>query len=97
MSVVAPTIKSINVSCNLSFSPDNDRDVIVCQIEEKLNSYFRNTNEIKKSYVGSLILAVDGVDDYSNLALNASTANIAIRQDEYPVLGMFTTDATEVV
>lgn len=93
VTVAAPTERKINVSCHLSFVSESDTAAIIEQITVKLNTYFRNVPTVKRSYVGSLILSVDGVSDYSNLLLDGGTDNITINQDEYPELGVFITDA----
>ena len=93
VTVVAPTVKKINVSCYLTLAAGSDYTTVTNQIKASLNSYFKTATVIKRNYVGSLIVVADGVSDYSNLTLNGGTANITLNQDEYPELGVFTTDA----
>ena len=55
-------------------------------------SNYLSGDAIKKSYIsyakiGGCILAVDGVDDYSNLKINGGTSNISIPAGSVPVLG----------
>lgn len=97
VTVVAPTIRNIHVSCHLTLVAGSNYTSVTNEIKSNLNQYFRTASTIKRNYVGSLIMSVDGVADYSNLTLNAGTANIVISKDEYPQLGIFTTDAAEVV
>lgn len=94
VTVTAPTTKTINVACRLTLSAGSNYSTVVEQIRERINSYFKTADtEIKRNYVGSIIMSADGVSDYANLTLNGETANIAVNQDEYPELGVFTTDA----
>lgn len=93
VTVAAPTVKTINVSCLLTLADGSDYNTVINQIKDSFHSYFKSAVVIKRNYIGSLIMGVDGVNDYSNLTINGSTANITIHQDEYPELGTFTTDA----
>lgn len=94
VAVTAPTTKTIDVACKLTLAAGGDYNTVVAEIESRISAYFKSAEtEIKKNYVGSLILGVDGVEDYTNLTLNGGTTNIPVSQDEYPELGEFTTDA----
>ena len=45
---------------------------------------------ISYAKIGSLLLSVPGVADYSDLMVNDSTENIAISEDQMPILGIIT-------
>ena len=74
-----------------------DRKVAEQGITRKQATFSKGTvrisgDAIKKSYIsyakiGGCILAVDGVDDYANLKVNGTTANISIPPGSVPVLG----------
>lgn len=94
VTVTAPATKTIDVACKLALAAGGDYNTVVAEIKSRISVYFKSAEiEIKKNYVGSLILGVDGVEDYTNLTLNGSIANIPVSQDEYPELGTFSTDA----
>ena len=58
---------------------------------EKLTEYIRSTvfkqSFVSHAIVGSLLLNVGGVVDYSGLTLNGTAANVAVGSYEVPVLG----------
>lgn len=94
VTVTAPTTKTIDVSCKLTVAPGFDTQTVINEIKEKISDYFKTAEgEIKRNFVGSIIMSIDGVGDYANLTLNGGTANIPVALDEYPELGTFTTDA----
>lgn len=76
----------INISVKLVTSKNVQEE-----IESAVTAYLSDI-AVKKSYIsyakiGSIILAVDGVEDYSNLKINNGTANITIADGTVPVLG----------
>lgn len=76
----------INISVKLVTSKNVQEE-----IENTVTAYLSGT-AARKSYIsyakiGSIILAVDGVDDYANLKVNGGTANISISAGSVPVLG----------
>ena len=69
---------------------DNMSD-IQKSIETAVTNYLSG-EAIKKSYIsyakiGSIILSIPGVEDYSNLKINGAAANIKIADDAVPTLG----------
>ena len=65
---------------------------VFCENKKTEISNYLSGDAIKKSYIsyakiGGCILAVDGVDDYANLKVNGTAANISIPAGSVPVLG----------
>lgn len=88
VTVVSATALTVNISVKLTA---DDTPNIQSKIEESVKTYF-STDALKKSYIsyakiGSLILAVSGVEDYTNLKINNGTGNITIADGAVPVLG----------
>lgn len=86
VTVVSATPLTINISVKLVTSSNMQTD-----IETAISDYLSDAL-LKKSYIsyakiGSLILSVSGVDDYTNLKVNGGTANISIPAGSVPVLG----------
>ena len=86
--MVSATPITVNVSVKLTADDTAD---IQTSIETALKSYLSN-DALKRSYIsyakiGSLILSVPGVEDYTDLKVNSGTANIQIADGAVPVLG----------
>lgn len=89
--VVSATEKSINVNVNIVLSDGYILDNVKTNIEDKLIEYCK-TIAFKQTYVsyaqiGSLILEIEGINDYDNLTINNTTANITLGDVEIPVIG----------
>ena len=88
VTVVSANELTITVSVNIS----NDvTETMIEDIETAIANYLSG-EALTKGYIsyakiGSIILAVDGVEDYSSLKVNNSTANITIADGAVPVLG----------
>lgn len=89
--VVSATEKTISISLNIITALDSS--VAQSNIETIIKGYLtdiafsKEQNYISYAKVGSLILSIDGINDYSNLLINSGTANISIGDEEVAVLG----------
>lgn len=88
VTVVSATPLRINISVKLTA---NDVPNLQAKIESVIKNYLSN-DALKRSYIsyakiGSLILSVLGVEDYTDLKVNSGTANIQIADGAVPVLG----------
>ena len=88
VTVVSATALKINISVKLI---TDGSDGIQSAVEESIKEYLAD-EALKKSYVsyakvGSFILSVLGVEDYSDLKINGGTSNISINDGSVPVLG----------
>lgn len=87
VTVVSATALNIDISATLI---TDGSDGIQSAVEESIKGYLTN-EALKKSYVsfakiGSFILSVAGVEDYTGLKINNGTANISIADGAVPVL-----------
>lgn len=103
VTVVAPTVKAINISLKVTNGAGN-ADAIKTVVTEYLKKEVFGTNyknlsdlnkEITVSYaqIGRIILdesARTGVNDYDNLTINDGTDNIICAADNLPVVGVVT-------
>lgn len=91
------TIKSateldIDINANLVIDSNNyDIETIKSNFESILDNYlgdiaFKQTY-ISYAKIGSLLLSVEGVIDYSNLTVNSTTGNVLINDEEIAVVG----------
>lgn len=88
VTVVSASELTVNVSVNVS---NTITDEMTESISDAIKNYLSN-EALAKGYIsyakiGSIILAVDGVEDYSSLKVNNGTANITIADGAVPVLG----------
>ena len=78
----------INISVTVISSV---KDTIKAEIENVIFEYLSevalNKEYVSYAKIGSLILAISGVEDYSDLTINESTSNIQLDDGVIPVLG----------
>lgn len=83
--------RAINVSVNITTTLDNEiaKNNIEKVIKEYLSkiAFLEEQNYVSYAQIGSLILSVDGITDYSNLLVNSGTTKIDINNEEVAVLG----------
>lgn len=84
--VVSAKAKNITISVKPIFSKNFDKEQIKKNVIENIKLYLKEIAFIKDilSYaiIGSKILDVEGIIDYSNLEINNQTSNIECLQDE---------------
>jgi len=86
------TAVPINITANISVVQGYDPNAVKLNITEALREYlksltFQADNDVKYVKIGSVILDVAGISDYSNLLINGGTNNIVIGEQEVAVLG----------
>lgn len=88
--VTSATPKNIVISVKAVFSKNYDKEQLKKKITEHIKLYLKEISFKKDilSYaiVGSKILDIDGVLDYSNLNINNQTSNIECTQEEVFIL-----------
>ena len=87
VTVVSATALTVNISVKLTTNGAVVQDKIESAITEYLSGMATEKGYISYAKIGSLILSVDGVEDYSNLKINNGTSNINISDGAVPVLG----------
>lgn len=92
ITVVSPIEKTINISAKVSFDSSVDIETIKSDLETELRAYITslafNTYIVNYARMGSILLTIPGVIDYSDFSVNGLTQNIVIADDEIPVVGM---------
>jgi uncharacterized phage protein gp47/JayE len=93
LTVESAVNKSININVKLSLNGKTPAEITPI-LTEKVEEYFRDVSfidsEIKISRIGSILLEIPGVVDYSNLTLNASSGNIVLADNEVATIGTVT-------
>lgn len=93
VTVVAPTTKNIAIACTLTLESGATRTDIESALDEAITEYIQSgVTTIRIAKIGSIILGTDGVADYDNLTINGDDENVAVNEDEYPVLSNLVTD-----
>lgn len=92
VTVVAATAVNIDVSATVIHDGTRTIGDIQSDFENALVEYFKEIAfsedpTVRYSHIGSLLLNVNGVVDYSNLLVNNGTANVPIAADEVAVKG----------
>jgi len=99
VTVESPQEKVINISADVyldgSDTLENVQTKFIALISEYLRSLTFEVYTVSYAKIGSLLLSVPGVADYSNLTVNDGSENIAIGEEEMPILGTVT--LTEVL
>lgn len=88
VTVVSAESIVINVSVSLKTNTDDfDTSSIETAITKYLSSIALDKQYVSIAKIGSIILAADGVEDYSDLKINNTTDNISLSEGVIPVLG----------
>lgn len=99
LTVESPQEKIINISADVyldgSDALENVQTKFTALISEYLRSLTFEVYTVSYAKIGSLLLSVPGVADYSNLLVNGVNENIAVGEEKMPILGTVT--LTEVL
>lgn len=89
--VVSATSKNINISVTITKDENYTIEQIKSSIEENITEYLKEIafkkNLVSYARIGSIILDIGGVLDYTGLKVNEGIENIAINNEEVAVLG----------
>lgn len=82
---------AINVACAVtvdgSVTREQVRETLCAKLDEYLKSIAFKQYTLLYNRVAFLLLDIDGVTDYASLTVNGGTGNVAIGDEEVPVLG----------
>jgi uncharacterized phage protein gp47/JayE len=99
VTVESPTSKVIGITANVVLDGSKTLADVQTAFIAAVTAYLRETvfdiYSVSYARIGSLLLAIDGVQDYNTLLVNGGTANITILDTEMPLTGAIT--LTEVV
>lgn len=92
VTVASATGKPISVSAKIilasGYTLQNVQDAFIASLNEFLNEIAFSVTYVSYAKIGTLLLSTPGVIDYSALTVNGSTANVALQDDEVPILGV---------
>ncbi len=94
VTVASPTEKILDVSASLTLGEGAVIEDIQTEFERLVEEYFREATfrlyAISYAKIGSLLLSVPGVADYTGLTVDSGNVSITLQDDEMPVLGTVT-------
>lgn len=89
--VIGAEILPIDVSADISMHTETQPEIIMENIKKAITSYLEEiafgVSMLSYAKIGSIIMNVDGVDDYSQLLLNGGVVNINIGERQLPLAG----------
>lgn len=92
--VIPAIAKEINLSVTISLDSNYSIMQVKENIENSISSYLKDIafkeETVSFAKVGALILASEGVLDYTDLLVNGATSNVAIDAEEVAILGAVT-------
>lgn len=90
VTVMAPRVRQIDVSVELTLEPGHDLLVVTEEIKKALKQYFvaiGMAEVVRYNEIGAIIINVPGVQDYTNLLVAGGTVNVKLADDEMAALG----------
>ena len=94
VSATTVTEKTINFTANVQISTTVTLNDVQNNFAKAIGDYFKeitfNINKISIAKIGSLLLSINGVLDYSDLKMNNLDLNIILNDDEIGILGTVT-------
>ncbi len=91
VTVEAPSVKNINISAKPNISSSSNLQTVTQKFSEQLNKYIKDLAfsglEVSYAKIGSLLLGIEGVIDYSDLKVNNNTVNVPIEDTEIASVG----------
>lgn len=91
VTVVSAAGKPIDVSATVilasGYTLQNVQDAFAASLDEYFKEIAFSVTYVSYAKIGTLLLNTPGVVDYSGLTVNSGTANVALQDDEVPVLG----------
>ncbi len=77
--------KEVDVTCNITLEDGYSLEDVTGLIEQSISDYFKAIafveDQVSRAWIGSLILAIEGVKDYTLLTLNGLAENISLVDD----------------
>lgn len=93
VTVTTPEIMAITIAATITLTAGTTIDDIAPRLRASINNYLLTAKEegmIRYNKVGSLVLAINEITDYSDLKINGSTENIEIATNLFPALDVLT-------
>lgn len=90
VTVASGISKLISLSATIVLAPGYSSSDVKAELQSNLESYFKSIafamTYVSYAKIGNLLLNTEGILDYNNLLINNSNVNIAIADDEVPII-----------
>lgn len=90
--ITSATAKNINIDMKVVLNKNYKLQEIILQIKEKIKEYLReiafNKNAVSYAVLGSVVLDIEGISEWTELSINGGHSNITIGEKEVAVMGM---------
>lgn len=94
VTVDSPAEEIISVTADITLDGSKTLADVQAAFTDAFTEYLRSTvfeaYTVSYAKIGSILLATAGVEDYTNLLINADTANVTIADDGMPIVGTVT-------
>ena len=91
VTTVSATSKTINVSATVTLASGYSLQDVINNFKDQLEVWRKaaafSVTYVSSAVIGSQLLGTTGVLDYSDLLLNGGTSNIALADEEVPIIG----------
>mgnify|MGYP001004181885 CR=1 FL=1 len=91
VAVESPEERVIDVSANIELDGSKTLNEVIAAFTSAFTEYLKSTvfetYTVSYARIGSILLATEGIEDYTNLLVNSDTANITIGDEEMPIAG----------
>ena len=89
--ITSATAKNINVDVTVVLNSSYELQNVISDVKDKIKQYLKDIAFIKSavsySVLGSMILDIEGISEWTELSINGSHSNVSIGEKEVAVMG----------
>ena len=89
--ITSATAKNINVNVTVVLNSGYELQNVISEVKEKIKQYLKDIAFVKSavsySVLGSMILDIEGISEWTELSINDSHSNVSIGEKEVAVIG----------
>ena len=89
--ITSSTAKNINVNVTVVLNSGYELQNVISEVKEKIKQYLKDIAFVKSavsySVLGSMILDIEGISEWTELSINDSHSNVSIGEKEVAVIG----------
>lgn len=89
--ITSATAKNINIDVTVVLNSSYELQNVISDVKDKIKQYLKDIAFIKSavsySVLGSMILDIEGISEWTELSINGSYSNVSIGEKEVAVMG----------
>ena len=89
--ITSATAKNININVTVVLNSGYELQNVISEVKEKIKQYLKDIAFVKSavsySVLGSMILDIEGISEWTELSINGSHSNVSIGEKEVAVMG----------